>query len=90
MARHLGVSRNLIREWMVEFPEFPARRGGKNGKWLTTERALNEWLYTYVTTPDANRDPYAPEPVERKRRSHKKKIPPAAGAAEVEKRRPPA
>jgi len=49
MARFLGISQKRLLKWMEENPDFPARKIGHNGAWLTTRNALMTWLDSYVT-----------------------------------------
>lgn len=63
IAVECGVSIRRVREWILEFPDFPARREGHNGMWLSTRRTLHAWMDNYVTTPDPDRDVETPEPV---------------------------
>lgn len=67
IADYCGVTKTKIREWMNLNPDFPARREGKNGAWISTSRALLAWLDHYVTQPWEK----IPEP-ERKRPGSRK------------------
>lgn len=51
ISEYLGVTPERVRAWIDENPDFPARREGLNGAWLTTSRALLNWLDGYVTRP---------------------------------------
>lgn len=67
IADYCGVTKTKIREWMTANPDFPARREGRNGAWISTSRALLDWLYRYVSQPRQG----PPEP-ERKRPASRK------------------
>lgn len=49
IAQFCLVTRSRVKSWMMENPDFPARREGANGAWLTTNRALLRWLDGYVS-----------------------------------------
>ncbi len=51
IALYCGVTKERIRVWISENPDFPARRDGRNGAWITTRRALLNWLDDYVSRP---------------------------------------
>lgn len=51
IAEYVGVTPERVRAWIEENPDFPARREGLNGAWLTTSRVLLNWLDGYVSRP---------------------------------------
>jgi len=69
IAKFCGVTKERVRAWMDENPDFPVRRDGMNGAWITTHRALLRWLNNYVTKPCPTRSQPFGSPPTKKRRS---------------------
>ncbi len=49
MADYCGVSLARVRDWMAENPDFPVRREGRKGGFISTSGALMDWLDRYVS-----------------------------------------
>jgi hypothetical protein len=49
IAEFCGVTKERLRIWIADSQDFPAKRDGKNGAWITTRRALLRWLDAYVS-----------------------------------------
>jgi hypothetical protein len=49
IAEFCGVTKERLRIWIADSQDFPAKRDGRNGAWISTRRALLRWLDAYVS-----------------------------------------